>query len=303
MTGRLPNFLVAGAAKSGTTSLCDYLRQHPDVFVARQKETHYFLFDGHPSTFRGPGDEKSFNSLLAANRADYLRCFHSVRGQQAVGESSVYYLYQPVSFARAVAEQPHMKFVVVLREPASRAYSAFSHHRRDAREPEEHFLAAVEKEPERKAAGWSYGFHYRSVGEYAGQLTEICRTTPADQLLILLYDDLVLEPLATVRRVYEFLEVDPTFKPDMSLRLNVSGLPRSQVLNDFLTQSNRGKDVVKRLLPYQAGNRLAHRIRNWNLRRTEARDAGLEELARWYESSNRALTDILDRELPPAWQR
>jgi hypothetical protein len=90
--GRLPNFFIIGAAKSGTTSLYHYLRQHPEIFMSPVKEPRYFALAGHPLDFRGPGDER-LRQLTTTTLDAYLQLFAGVRNEPAVGEASVLYLH------------------------------------------------------------------------------------------------------------------------------------------------------------------------------------------------------------------
>lgn len=267
MPSVVPNFVVAGAAKSGTTSLAHYLRQHPDVFVAREKECHYLAFPDTPPRFTGPGDDTEFNRIVITDRDRYLRCFDGARDERAVGEASVFYLYRPDSLRMALTLEPGMRFIVVLREPIDRAYSAYSHHVRDQRETAPTFSAALAQEDQRIIDGWGYGWHYRHVGDYVTQLAELRSIVPADQVHVLLYDYLAADPISAMQDVYRFLGVDPTFVPDASIVLNASGAPRLSALNRLLTRDNGIKTAVKRVIPYELGLRLSHRVRNWNLRR------------------------------------
>lgn len=269
MSSAGPSFLVAGVAKSGTTSLAHYLRQHPDVFVAREKESHHFAFAGRDPGFTGPGDDAEINRLVIPELDRYLRCFSDVRREKAVGEASVYYVYRPESLERALAFNPEMRFVVVLREPLARAYSAYSHNRRDEWEPVGDFAAAVAEEDARVANGWSYGWHYARVSDYAPQLKAATQIIPDGQLHLVLYDELVERPVETLQGLFRFLDVDDTFVCDTSLRLNVSGRPRSTRLNLLLGQSSRLKDLAKRMVPYRVGLSIQQRVRNWNLRPEE----------------------------------
>lgn len=278
MSRHVPTFLVAGAAKSGTTSLAHYLRQHPDVFVAREKESHHFLFDGQSPQFTGPGDDREFNRLLIPDRSRYLACFDDVARQRAIGEASVYYMYRPEAMERALAFSPEMRFIVILREPLARAYSAYSHHRRDQWEPLADFAAAVVAEDERVASGWSFGWHYRRVSDYAAQLRAAKQIVPAKQLRVVLYDDLVDRPVETLQSLFEYLGVDDSFVCDTSLRLNVSGRPRSDRLNSLLARSGPAKNLVKRMVPYRLGINVQQRVRNWNLRPEQLDDRAEDRL-------------------------
>jgi hypothetical protein len=291
-----PNFLVIGAAKSGTTSLCHYLRQHPDVFVAREKESHFFLFEEQAPAFTGPGDAEEFTPLIITDRDRYLQCFSTAGGASARGEASVYYLYEPRAIERALAYDPKMRFVALLRDPVDRAFSAWSHMTRDGREPEQDFLTAVDAEPVRTARGWSYGFRYESVGRYAAQLQAVRDLVPPEQVHVLLYEDLVEQPGPALSRLFDFLGVSD-LPVDSSLVMNASGRPRLRALNQLLTQRNPVKEGLKKVLPYHLGTSVAHRLRNWNLQAITMSEAEQSELRKRYANDIAELADLLGRDL------
>jgi hypothetical protein len=294
-----PNFLICGAAKSGTTSLANYLRQHPDVFVAREKESHYFICKSGMPTMTGPGDESQFAPLLIPDEERYRQCFSSARGERAQGEASVYYLYHRESIAAALEENPDMRFVCVLRDPVGRAFSAFSHQRRDGWEPMADFEEALGLEDERVADGWGWGWHYRRVSSYAPQLRALRDLVPEDRIHVLLYEDLGSDPIRAMQSTFTFLGVDPTFVCDSSLVFNASGTPRAATLNRLLTRQNRIKSAAKRVVPYSVGQRMAERVRNWNLEGTDLPPDVERSLADFFlEGTSRdELTQLAGRDL------
>lgn len=292
-----PDFLVIGAAKSGTTSLAHYLRQHPDVFVAREKESHYFLFDGVRPAFSGPGDDE-FNRLIISDAERYRRCFASAPERSLRGEASVYYMYRPVSLERALEANPEMKLVAILRDPVERAFSAWAHMRRDGRESLESFSAALVAEQQRMEQGWSYGWHYYEVGRYADQLRGVLERVPHQQLHVLLYEDLVADSHTTLQRLFGFLGVHDV-AIDSSVVMNASGKPRLRRLNRFLTQQSAIKEGLKRVLPYESGSVLAQRVRNWNLTAVSMLPAEQAALRARYDGDVSALATLLGRDLDP----
>lgn len=296
-----PNFVVAGAAKSGTTSLCHYLRQHPDVFVARQKESHYFLYPGAAPQCTGPGDPEEFNALVISDEARYLSCFARAGSAKARGEASVYYMYDAASLERALAYDASMKVVLVLRDPTERAFSAWSHKMRDGKEPEHDFRQAVLDEPRRAELGWSPGFRYESVGRYASQVEALHRVVPADQLHVLLYDDLVGTPERALQALFRFLDVAEQVPVDSSLVMNASGTPRLARLNALLTQPSPIKEGLKKVLPYRLVSSASQQVRNWNLRAVQMDDADARWLRARYADDVDRLGVLLDRDLTD-WQ-
>ncbi len=89
----LPNFLIIGAAKAGTTALYHYLKQHPQVYMSPEKETNFFAFEGQEVCFRGPGDEKMCESTIATLEG-YKEQFEDVSNEVAIGEASPWYYLQ-----------------------------------------------------------------------------------------------------------------------------------------------------------------------------------------------------------------
>ena len=261
----LPNFLIIGAAKSGTTSLYRYLGQHPDVFLSPVKEPAFFVYEGRQGHFTGPQDQEGFDRRVVPNRNDYEALFADAGDRTAIGEASVEYLYDSWAAVRIREQIPDAKLIVLLRDPAERAYSSFRHMRRDGREPEEDFGRALAKEEERIRAGWSFIWHYSAVGFYSQQLQRYLDQFPAEQISVFLYEDLLDDPAEVLSETFRFLGIDDTVRPDVSVRHNVSGRPRSPFLHQFLRQPSRVKELVKPLLPESARLKLRLKAIEWNI--------------------------------------
>jgi hypothetical protein len=222
---RLPDFLILGAAKAGTSALYGQLRQHPDIFVSDLKEPHFLAFEGVRPAFRGPpGQEVPMNRIVVTDLDAYAALFAGAGSDQCVGEASTQYLYLSRSVASIANHLPNVRMIVVLRDPSERAYSAFMHTRRDGREPEHDFLTALEREEERIAQGWAPLYHYRHGGYYAQQLMRYFELFDRTQLHIVLYEDFRSAPLPTIQAMFAFLGVDASFVPDTSERRNATGV-------------------------------------------------------------------------------
>ena len=200
MAGRLPDFLIVGAQRAGTTSLYDYLCSFPQVASAAQKEVHYFDLQLQ----RGP----------SWYRAQFIEAPGTI-----TGEASPYYLFHPLAPARAAELVPRAKIVVVLRDPIERAYSHYHHEVRCGFETLT-FADALRAEPERMAGEEarildgvddpqsSHRHHsYLSRGRYLEQLERWREHFPADQVLIVRSEDLTVDEGAR-RSVVAHLGVD-----------------------------------------------------------------------------------------------
>ena len=211
MTGRLPQFVIAGAPKAGTTALHAALTTHPGLYLSPVKEPKYYLTDGRPpprSRQRGPGDAHSAGEWVW-RREQYLGLFAAAPEDAVRGESTPFYLYDRAAHARLAADVPDVKVVVVVRDPVDRAWSNWVHLRADGLEPEADFLTAVRLEERRVADGWAPFWHYRGLGGYGGQLRDLYRHVPRERVSLLRYRQLVDRPRETLDRVSDFLGVAP----------------------------------------------------------------------------------------------
>lgn len=293
-----PNFLIIGAAKSGTTAFYQALRQHPQVFLSAVKEPHYFAFAGERMDYRGPG--VTINATSITDLDEYEKLFAGVTHETAVGEASALYLYVPAAAPRIREYAPEMKLIVILRQPAERAFSAFMHLTRDGREPLNDFAAALRAEAERTRENWGFLWRYTGLGFYAQQLTRYYALFPRTQIRVFLYDDFRSDQLGTVREACRFLAVNDAFTPAMSLRPKVSGAPRNRWLHDFLRGPHPAKRLAKLMLPASLRERAKLRLTNRNLVKQELPPDLKRELTEVFRDDILQLQDLLGRDLT-AW--
>jgi hypothetical protein len=207
---RLPQFVIAGAPKAGTTALHAALATHPGLYLSPVKEPKYYLTDGRPPPLnrqRGPGDAHSAREWMW-RREEYLHLFDGAPAGTVRGESTPFYLYDRDAHARLAADVPGIKVIVVVRDPVDRVISNFVHLRADGLEPEPDFITAVRLEEARIAAGWAPFWHYRGLSRYGAQLRDLYRHVPRKNVFLLRYRQLVDSPRQTLDRVSDFLGVE-----------------------------------------------------------------------------------------------
>ena len=248
----LPNFLIIGAAKSGTSSLRKYLNQHPQVFADVASEPGFFAFEGANPQFAGPGDD-IVNKAVVTELGDYEHLFESVSNESAIGEASVVYLYSEKSPQRIKQYIPNVKFIVILRNPVERAVSSYYHLVRDGFEPFVDFSLALAAEDERIRLNWQHLWHYKRMGMYHDQLCRYFRLFRAEQFAIFTYDEFSADPSTVLKQIFKFLDVEDTFLPDLSRRYNVSGNPKSRFLHSLLTRPSLARSILKPIVPKQYG--------------------------------------------------
>lgn len=296
----LPNFLIIGAAKSGTTALYHYLRQHPQVYVGPHKETNFFAFEGDKVDFRGPGDEEFCRSTITTLSA-YEKQFDAVSEEVAIGEVSPWYLYSGRAAKNIHDRIPDTKLIVIFRDPVDRAFSSYLHVVRDGRENltfEQGLLA----EEGRISRGWEYIWHYRRAGLYAPQVEQFLGLFPRKQMRFYLYDDLLADPVHFIGDVCEFLGVASDFVVDTSLKHNATGVPKNQLLGRLVLQPNPLKSAVKAFTPeglrYSVGQRIKQRL----LRKPSLSEETRRELLDSYKADISDLQNLIQRDLSP-WLR
>ena len=244
--GTLPNFIVLGTEKSGTTSVYYYLDQHPDVFMSPIKETNFFVFDGPiPDAIKWPKPQRFRVRTFDA----YRQLFQRISTEKAIGEASPSYLYTPSVAERIHRRLPNAKMIVILRDPADRAYSGYTMRLRNATETRSFSQAIRDEDAGVYEPGWEYAkAHYVGLGFYARQLKPYLKLFGRSQVAIYLFEDLKADGPGFMREVFRFLEVDDTFATDTSLRHNASGVPRSRLFGPVLRETPLSR-AVKKLLP------------------------------------------------------
>src|SRR4051812_16933360 len=249
--GRLPDFLLIGAPKAGTTALHAALAGHPQLFLSPVKEPKYYLCgDSPPPAYRGPGDAHS-NREWIWQRQRYLDLFAGAGAEQRAGESTPFYLYHRDARRRIAADLPQARLVAVLRDPVDRAYSNWMHLWADGLEPCGDVVEACAREQERLDAGWAPFWHYRGLGMYGRQLEDLYQHVPREQVLVLRYRHLVDDPHAALNRVCRFLGVDEdvvTEIPSGNSRPYVNESTRTRVIGPVV----RAGAAAGQFLPPQA---------------------------------------------------
>jgi hypothetical protein len=220
--GPLPDFLIIGAPKAGSTALHDALARHPQLFASPVKEPKYFLTgDRRPARIqhRGPGDAHSAREWVW-RRDRYERLFSAAPRGALRFESTPFYLWHRPSHARIARALPAAKLIAVIRDPIDRAFSNWTHLRADGLEPEPNFLAACKAEQARVARGWAPFWRYLELGRYGEQLQHLFRYVDPTRVRVIRYRRLIDEPAQTLDELCAFLGVHTgllTRLPDANL--------------------------------------------------------------------------------------
>jgi hypothetical protein len=290
----LPNFLIIGAPKAGTTSLFYYLDAHPDIYLCPIKEVGFFWAYGADVKLHGPGKER-LKHRLVADLDTYQRLFSNVKAEKAVGEASVRYLNHPRSPELIRQFIPDARLIVSLRQPAERAFSAFVHNLQDGVEPCSDFAEALAQERQGVRDGWTQA-RYLHNGFYARSLKRYLALFDRDQIHISLFEDLKNDTPGLVRSLFAFLGVEPDFTPDTSQIHNASGLIRSPVLRVAYARLSKLRAVIRPWI----NPRLKHGLSEWLFKDAEKLSLSPDlraELTEFYRPEIEELQDLIRRDL------
>jgi hypothetical protein len=247
-----PNFFVVGTVKGGTTSLHQYLSQHPQLFMSPIKETNFFSrFDINENNFSRDyahdinidlkhyllSDMKEpIHIAHINNESDYLKLFKNATNQLAIGEISNSYLLYEKAPVEIFKFDPKAKIIMMLRNPIKRAFSQFVMNQRLGKTLKNNFLEEILEDDNKKIRGWGANHQYLFVGNYYEQVKRYYEIFPKEQIKILFYDDYQKNPNETIKEVYAFLGINTDFVPDFSKKLNEAGVPKFKKLNYFINQ-------------------------------------------------------------------
>jgi hypothetical protein len=287
----LPNFLVIGAAKCGTTSIYHYLRQHPDVYMSPIKEPNHFSTDIDPEDFspeyklherqknldvysyvRGDMKEPQWGAYVSSE-VDYKLLFKFAEGKKRIGEISNSYLYSQTAAENIHNKLKDIKLIAILRNPVDRAYSHYQANIRDGRAllP---FRQELENDMAKTNKGWGKSHLYIELGLYTEQIKRFKALFNTDQLLILFFDDLKKNTPTVVDAVFKHLHLR-NIPINYEERHNEARAPKNARLIHMLTQTGLKRRVF-RMLPaalqspvksmffkQEAPEKMSHEDRAW----------------------------------------
>lgn len=298
---KLPNFLIVGAAKSGTTSLNYYLKQHPQVYMSPIKEPKFFTAQFLKFPLNGIGDDKVEKRMIKTFD-EYKKLFKWVTPERkAIGEASVdnlYYHKRTINYIKRYLGEP--KIVILLRNPVDRAFSAYKHLVRDGRETAS-FEEGLQMEVKRMRNNWEFIWFYKDVGFYYEQVKDYLENFR--QVKIFLTEDLEKEPLRTVKETYKFLEVDTSFVPNVNVKYNVSGVPKSKLFSFILKRANTLgsmlEPMVNTLFPKKGIKVVSwiEKVRSKNLEKPRMKSETKEYLKGLYKDDILKLQELINRDL------
>jgi hypothetical protein len=276
-----PNFFIVGAQKAGTTSLYNYLAQHPQIYMSPVKEPSYFAPEQCPA-----GSVPSW--------AAYLRHFAEVTDELAIGEATATYLWSETAARNIATRIPDAKIIISLRNPIERAFSQYLHMLTQGA-TRNSFREQINMGLQCRNTPFSVLWPFLELGKYHEQIIRYFREFPRSQIHISYYDELEQMPAQVMRDLYSFLGVDANFVTDVTYRHNQPRIPRLTTTAYFLKRWGAWR-YLRRLAPRSLGPRMRSvMLRSRESLRIERADRAF--LAAYYREDVIQLSLLLDRDL------
>jgi len=297
ISNKLPNFLIVGGAKCGTTSIYRYLKQHPQIFMPEHKEPLFMMSSVYKNLSRKDPRYAISERHTVFSFDAYMDLFREVKNEIAIGEASATYLYyHKVSIPNIHKYLGDVKIIIFLRNPVDKAYSSYTHLLRDGAESSS-FEKFLEKEEERKRENWDLLNFPKSTGFYHDQVKAYLDSFK--KVKVCLMDDLKEKSVETIKDLYAFLDVNHYFEPDMTTKFNTSGIAKNVLLNSLLKEEkflgNLVRPVARKFISDENRSKLSSYIRNKNLKKMRPRTRN--SLKKMFREDILKLQDLIDRDL------
>jgi hypothetical protein len=269
----LPNFIILGAGKSGTTTINYLINQHHDVFMSPVKEPNFFALEGETKiTGYDSEDPHGFYHYPQSitNLKDYKLLFKDVKNEKIIGDCSNMYQYKTKAADNIKKYVPETKLLGVFRNPSERLFSRHQHLLRQNLSPTLDFTDCFTE----GNLWWQKndliqeGFYYSHMKYYFDNFDH-------SKIKIMLYDDFRDNPTTFMKEVFDFLEIDNDFTPDYSMKLNVGGEIKNKFQDKFIGEQSVIRKSIEKFFPSFVNwcrqnktlLKFVYKLRNKNLKR------------------------------------
>ena len=297
MRNNLPNFLIVGAAKCGTSSLHNYLNQHPDIFMPsyneqgmKVKEPRFLIKD--------LVKDRLHNGVWSLE--EYKSLFNEVKNEISIGESTVLYLYYYNEAIKNIKKYlgDDVKIIIMLRNPTDRAYSAFQHVSRGLKEQNSFEEALkIEKGRMNKESSLTPMVMYKEMGLYHDMVRAYKENFK--NVHIIFYEDFRDDTEGEIKKIFKFLELSLSVNIDFVSRHNVGGKRwKNEKIKHVFMKNNPLKSALKKAIPKS----LRKGVRDTLISASTDKVAPMKENTRiklneFFKEDVKKLSDLLNRDL------
>jgi len=302
-SNRVPDFLLAGAPRCGTTTLYSHLSRAPGIFMSREKEPEFFLAWDEQPYYKDEG-RRYVADYISYTLEDYLSLFRAARPADVIGEASPWYLYggeKTIANIRRLygPKARRVKIIFILRNPIERAWSQ-CWLRRNQGEEDLPFAEAIRPEVvhKRLARRCCLGFDYLGHSLYSRNVEAFRESF--DAVKVVLFDDLRRDAVETLTGLFEFLGLKPPVLSPRTTPLNASGIPRNraaEALSRLAFQPNALKSGIKHLIPRALRRNLKLRLGARLFQHPLLADSLRRELVGFFREDIIRLEKVIGRDL------
>jgi len=274
----LPNFIIFGTRKAGTTSLYHYLSQHPEIYMTPHKGTRFFLTE--------PGSIKQKNNSLVNSLEKYSKLFSDakINNSKAIGEASPSYMYSKEACRRIKDTLPNVKLIASLRNPVDITYSYYQMQMRRVK-PKEQVQIDMDN-----VTRWSDpGLYFKYLREYFDVFKDA-------QIKIIIFEEWVKQPYSSLIDIFQFLEVDEKFIPNLSIQYNTGGVARNRIVA-YLLRNKHSLNILKPYIPETLRIQV-NKLISRNMKKLPPLKPELQQyLKEYYREDILLLQDLIDKDL------
>ena len=297
----LPDFLVIGAGKSGTTSLDFYLSQHPQLFMSKVKEPNFLAYEAHTVDDFPDEETKTHFEQSVTDLDSYYALFSEAKEDQLIGEVSNTTLYMPHALETIQKHIPHVKLIAIIRQPAERLFSRYTHLLRVNKVPTDNFEKDIFDE---NSIWWSRADLVQE-GFYAKHLQKFYDTFGSDKMKVILFEDLMKNTENCMDEIASFLSIDK-FAFETGTQFNKSGKIKSQSMNKLvghdsvIIKSLKASipGVYKKIKENKGLKKLVEKLRSKNIEKVKLAPALKEKITQEiYLQDIEKLEKLIDKDL------
>lgn len=287
--------MIIGAQKAGTSSLKNYLGEHPDIYMHEAHECTFFL------------DDSLYNMGFDAARTRFYFEDSRFKSSPIIAGKYVSILTSEKAIKRLKDHNPEVKIVIILRNPITRAYSAFWYAKRMGVEYEEQFEKALKLPLSRFNNDEKSIRHcdYIGNGLYDVHLKKVFSHFPKEQIKIFLTEDLKTDPGDVCKKIFRFCKVDESFTPTLETRHNVAAVPKSVSFTRLLFSKNPLKQSIRKIIGSKTAYSIKERLLKFNEKSFVPPPLAPEtynDLVKIFEEHNKALGELIHRDLS-SWNK
>jgi len=280
-----PNFFIVGAARAGTTSLYEYLKKNPEIYMSTIKEPNYFSPNLNPSLLI---------MKPIRDKEKYLALFKNVKNETAIGEASPNYLWDPMAPQLISKVVPSAKIIMILRDPVERAFSHYLMHLSNGTETRS--FRSVIDDAIRPTTN-DYIRRIVEAGFYSKQIQQYKKYFTSNQMKIFIFEEFMQDIKKYVKDIMKFLNVNEYIPNNIEIKYNQYSIPRGEISSNVL-RSETAKQLGQKILSQPVGTFLIKKVLNKKVDKPEMSKQDRMFLEGIYQSDSLELQKILNKKIP-----